>query len=88
MVVSYADLLIIGQRSAQIVKEENLSLSRRLQTWLYPALEVELVGMLIYPMFFQYFNVPLCGLILVQTFMCVLMLRYSLLNRSPEILPC
>jgi hypothetical protein len=53
MVVSYADLLIIGQRSVQIIKEENLSLGRRLQTWLYPTLEVELVGMLIYPMFFS-----------------------------------
>jgi hypothetical protein len=51
-VVSCADLLIIGQRSAQTAKEENLNLSRRLRTWLYPALEVELVGMVIYPMFF------------------------------------
>jgi hypothetical protein len=49
---SCADLLIIGQRSVQIVKEENLNLSRRLQRWLYPALEVELVGTVIYPMFF------------------------------------
>jgi hypothetical protein len=82
-VVSCADLLIIRQRSAQTTKEENLNLSRRLRTWLYPALEVELVGMLIYHMFFQYFNLPLGGLILVQTFMCVLMLHYSLLTRSP-----
>jgi hypothetical protein len=37
-VVSCADLLIIGQRSAQTAKEENLNLSKRLQTWLYPAL--------------------------------------------------
>jgi hypothetical protein len=51
-VVSCVDLLIIGQRSVQIVKEENLNLSRRLRTWSYPALEVELVGMVIYPMFF------------------------------------
>jgi hypothetical protein len=29
MVVSCADLLIIGQRSAQTAKEENLNLSRR-----------------------------------------------------------
>jgi hypothetical protein len=42
-VTSCADLLIIGQRSVQIAKEENLNLSRRLQTWLYSALEVELV---------------------------------------------
>jgi hypothetical protein len=52
-VVSCANLLIIGQRSAQTAKEENLNLSIRLQTWLYPALEVELVGMVIYPMFFS-----------------------------------
>jgi hypothetical protein len=87
-VISCADLLIIGQRSAQIVKEETLNLSRRLRTWLYPALEVKLVGMIIYLMFFQCFNLPLGGLILVQMFMCVLMLRYSLLTRSPRILPC
>jgi hypothetical protein len=37
-VVSCADLLIIGQRSAQTAKEENLNLSKRLRTWLYPAL--------------------------------------------------
>jgi hypothetical protein len=88
MVVLCEDLLIIGQRSAQTAKEENLNLSRKLRTWLYPALEVELVGMVIYPMFFQYFNLRLGGLILVQTFMCVLMLDYSLLTRLPEILPC
>jgi hypothetical protein len=64
-VVSCADLLIIGQRSAQTAKKENLNLSKRLQTWLYLALEVELVGMVIYPMFFQCFNLPLSGLILV-----------------------
>jgi hypothetical protein len=87
-VVSCADLLIIGQRSAQTAKEENLNLIRRLRTWLYPALEVELLGMVIYPMFFQCFNLPLGGLILVQTFMCVLMLRYSLLSRSLGILSC
>jgi hypothetical protein len=81
MIVSCADLLIIGQRSAQTAKEENLNLSKRLQTWLYLALEVELVGMVIYPMLFLYFNLPLGDLILVQTFMCVLMLRYSLLTR-------
>jgi hypothetical protein len=86
-VASRADLQIIGQRSVQIAKEENLNLSRRLQTWLYPTLEMELVGTVIYPMFFQCFNLLLGGLILVQTFMCVLMLRYSLLMRSPEILP-
>jgi hypothetical protein len=51
-VASCADLLIIGLRSVQITKEENLNLSRRLQTWLYPALEAELVGTVIYPMFF------------------------------------
>jgi hypothetical protein len=62
-VASCADLLIIGQRSVQITKEENLNLSRRLRTWLYPALEVELAGTVIYPMFFQCFNLPLGGLI-------------------------
>jgi hypothetical protein len=87
-VVSFVDLLIIGQRSTQTAKEKNLNLSKRLQTWLYPALEVELVGMVIYPLFFQCFNLPLGGLILVQTFMCVLILRYSLLTRSPGIFPC
>jgi hypothetical protein len=51
-VTSCADLRIIGQRSIQIAKEENLNLSRRLRIWLYPALEVELVGTIIYPMFF------------------------------------
>jgi hypothetical protein len=50
--VSCADLLIIGQRSTQTTKEENLNLSKRLRVWLYPALEVELVGMVIYPIFF------------------------------------
>jgi hypothetical protein len=87
-VVSCADLLIIGQRSTQTTKEENLNLSKRLRVWLYPALEVELVGMVIYPIFFQCFNLPFGGLILVQTFMCVLMLRYSLITRSPRILLC
>jgi hypothetical protein len=65
ILVLCADLLIIRQRSAQTAKEENLNLSRRLRTWLYPALEVELVGKVIYPMFFQCFNLPLGGLILV-----------------------
>jgi hypothetical protein len=88
MIVSCADLLIIRQRSAQTAKEENLNLSKRLRTWLYTTLEVELVGMVIYPMFFQCFNLPFGGLILVQTFMCILMLRYSLLTRSSMILPC
>jgi hypothetical protein len=64
-VASCADLLIIGQRSVQSIKEENLNLSRRLQTWLYPALEVELVGTIFYLLFFQCFNLPLGGLILV-----------------------
>jgi hypothetical protein len=86
--VSCVDLLIIGQISNQTAKEENLNLSKKLQTWLYSALEVELVGMVIYPLFFQCFNLPLGGLILVQTFICVLMLRYSLLTRSPGIIPC
>jgi hypothetical protein len=62
-VASCVDLLIIGQRSVQIAKEENLNLSRRLRTWLYPALEVELAGTVIYPMLFQCFNLPLGGLI-------------------------
>jgi hypothetical protein len=86
-VASCVDLLIIGQRSVQIGKEENLNLSIRLRTWLYPAPEVDLVGTVIYPMFFQCFNLPFGGLILVQTFMCVLMLRYSLVTRSSGILP-
>jgi hypothetical protein len=86
-VASCADLQIIGQRSVQITKEENINLSRRLWTWLYPALKMELVGTVIYPMFFQCFNLPLGGLILVQTFMCVLMLCYSLITRSLGILP-
>jgi hypothetical protein len=60
-----ADLLIIQQRNVQIAREENLNLSRRLQTWLYPALEVELVGTIIYHMFFQCFNLLLGDLILV-----------------------
>jgi hypothetical protein len=51
-VASCADLRIIGQRSVQITKEENLNLRKRLQTWLYPALEMELLGMVIYHMFF------------------------------------
>jgi hypothetical protein len=51
-VTSCANLQIIGQRSIQIAKEENLNLSRRLRIWLYPSLEVELVGTIIYPMFF------------------------------------
>jgi hypothetical protein len=80
-VASCMDLWIIGQRSVQIAKEENLNLSRRLRTWLYPALEMELVGMVIYHMFFQCFNLPLGGLILVQMFTCVLIPRYSLLTR-------
>jgi hypothetical protein len=42
--------------------------------------------MVIYPMFLQCFNLALGDLILVQTLMCVLMLRYNLLTRSPEIL--
>jgi hypothetical protein len=46
------DLLIIRQRSVQIIKEEDLNLSRRMQTWLYSALEVELVDTVIYPIFF------------------------------------
>jgi hypothetical protein len=87
MVASCAGLLIIGQISVQIVNEENLNLSRRLRTWLYPALEVELVDTVIYPMFFQCFNLLLNGLILVQTFMCVLIPLCFLLTRSPGIHP-
>jgi hypothetical protein len=86
-IASCADLRIIGQRSVQIAMEENLNLSKILGTWLYPALEMELVGSVIYPMFFQCFNLPRGGMILMQTFMCVLMLCYSLLTRSPGILP-
>jgi hypothetical protein len=41
-----------------------------MRTWLYPALKVELVGTVIYPMLFQCFNLPLGDLILVQIFMC------------------
>jgi hypothetical protein len=85
-VPSFAYLLIIGQRSVQIAMEEYLNLSRRLQTWLYPALDVELVDMVIYPLFFQCFNPLLGGLILMQMFMCVLMPLYFLHTRSPEIL--
>jgi hypothetical protein len=51
-VASCVNLLIIGQRSVQTAKKKNLNLSRRLQTWLYPALEVELVCMVIYLLFF------------------------------------
>jgi hypothetical protein len=40
-VASCTNLLIIGQRSVQTAKEENLNLSRRLQTWLYPALDTD-----------------------------------------------
>jgi hypothetical protein len=47
------DLEIVGQRSVQIVKEENINLSKRQRTWLYPALEVELVGTAIYHIFFS-----------------------------------
>jgi hypothetical protein len=86
-IASCADLLIIVQRSVQIAKEEKLNLSRRLKIWLYPALEVELVGTVIYPIFFQCFSLLLGGLILVQAFMCVLMSLCFLLTRSPEIHP-
>jgi hypothetical protein len=85
-VASGADLLIIGQRSVQTAKEANLNLSRRLQIWLFPVLELELVHVVIYLLFFQCFNLPLGGLILVQMFMCVLMLHCSLLTRSLRIL--
>jgi hypothetical protein len=47
------DLEIVGQRSVQIVKEENINLSKRQRTWLYPDLEVELVGTAIYHIFFS-----------------------------------
>jgi hypothetical protein len=83
-VTSCADLLIIGQRSVQIAKEENLNLSRRLRTQLYPALEVELVGTVIYPMLFPCFNLLLGGLILVQTFMCALMPIFFFLPHCPR----
>jgi hypothetical protein len=46
-VILCADLLIIRQKNAQTAKEENLNLSKRLRTWLYPALEVKLVDMVI-----------------------------------------
>jgi hypothetical protein len=46
-VILCADLLIIGQKNVQTAKEENLNLSKRLRTWLYPALEVKLVDMVI-----------------------------------------
>jgi hypothetical protein len=85
-VASCADLRIIGQISVQITEEENINLRRRLQTWLYPALEMKLVGTIIYPLFFQCFNLPLGGLIMVQMFMCVLVLSYSFLTKSPGIL--
>jgi hypothetical protein len=38
---------------------------------------VELAGTVIYPMFFQCFNLLLGGLILVQTFICILMTMFS-----------
>jgi hypothetical protein len=38
---------------------------------------VELAGTVIYPMFFQCFNLILGGLILVQTFICILMTMFS-----------
>jgi hypothetical protein len=56
--------LIIGQRTAQTGKEENINMRRRLRTW-WLELEMELVGILIYPSFFQCFNLPLGGLILM-----------------------
>jgi hypothetical protein len=77
---------IIGQKNAQTTKEENLNLSRRLRTW-WLVLDMELVGMVIYHLFFQCFNLPLGGLSLVQIFMCVLMFLYFLLTGSPEIHP-
>jgi hypothetical protein len=43
------------------------------------------VGTVIYLLFFQCFNLPLGDLILVQMFMCVLMLLYFLLTRAPRI---
>jgi hypothetical protein len=46
----------------------------------------ELVGTIIYPLFFQCFNLLLGGLILVQMFMCILMLLYFLPFRSLRIL--
>jgi hypothetical protein len=38
---------------------------------------VELAGTVIYAMFFQCFNLLLGGLILVQTFICILMTMFS-----------
>jgi hypothetical protein len=55
-VASCVDIQIIGQRSVQITKEENPNLSRRLRTWLYTALEMELVGKEIYPLLFSVFQ--------------------------------
>jgi hypothetical protein len=85
-VALYADLLIIEQRSVQTAKKENLNLGRIVQTWMYLALEVEQVGTVIYPMFFQCFNLLLGGLILVQMSICVMMFCCSLLTKSPMIL--
>jgi hypothetical protein len=67
------DLLIIRQRSAHTTKEGSLDLSRRLRIR-SPWLEWKPVGIILYLQFFQYFNLLVGGLILVQMFMCVLML--------------
>jgi hypothetical protein len=58
-------------------RKEKLNLSRRIRTW-RPTLEMELVGTVIYIMFFQCFNLPLGNLILVQMF--ILMLFYFFLQ--------
>jgi hypothetical protein len=44
-------------------------------------------GMVIYLLFFQYFNLHVCGLIRVLMFMCVLTSLCSLLTRSHKIIP-
>jgi hypothetical protein len=45
---------------------------------------MELVGTVICLQLFQCFNLPLGGLVMVQMLMCILMLLYFLLTRSPR----
>jgi hypothetical protein len=46
-------------------KERKPQPEQKTTNWLYPELEMELVGTVIYSMFFQSFNLSLGGLILV-----------------------
>jgi hypothetical protein len=74
------DLPIIWQRSAHTANEGSLHLSRRLRTR-SPWVEWKPVGIILCLWFFQYFNLLVGGLILVQMFMCILMLPCFLLTR-------